>query len=117
MTTPNEIVSALVALLDANVREAYEERAGIMEFDAKQPRELAEALALLDTLRRYPLALTGVTVLQVELDGEQLWVLATDRDYVRKCLADIGATATGTGDLAETVRDQFGGMAVLTQLG
>ena len=117
MTTPNEIVVGLVSRLDANVREAYEERAGIMEFDAKQPRALAEALALLDTLRRYPYALTGVTVLQVELDGERLWVLATDLDYVRKRLADIGATETGTGDLAETVKDQFGGTAVLTQLG
>ena len=112
----NEIVAELVARLDANLREAFEERAAIMEFDAKLPRDHAECLALLDTLRRHPLALSGVTVLQVELDGEALIVLATDLDQARRHLADIHAKELGTGDLVEAVK-QLGGFAALDHLG
>lgn len=45
------IVAALVAGLDDAHREFYEERAGILEFDAGLDRPLAEALALLETIR------------------------------------------------------------------
>lgn len=48
------IVSDLVALLDEDLRESYEERAAIMEFDGGVDRELAEALALLQVIARYP---------------------------------------------------------------
>ena len=55
MTTPtNEIVADLVSKLDANLVEAFEERAAIREFDGGLNRELAEALALLDVIRQYP---------------------------------------------------------------
>jgi hypothetical protein len=54
MTPINPIVEALVCRLDDNLREAFEERAGIMQFEAGHPRELAEALALLDVIRTYP---------------------------------------------------------------
>ena len=115
MTPSHEIVTALVARLDANAREAYEERAGIMEFDAGQPRDRAEALALLDTLGRYPFALTGLTVLQVELDGEPLWVLATDLASCRLRLHDIAASEMGVTDL-ESALKHLGGVAALTPL-
>jgi hypothetical protein len=54
MTPLEPIVDALVARLDDNLREAFEERAGIMQFEAGKSRELAEALALLDVIRLYP---------------------------------------------------------------
>jgi hypothetical protein len=55
MTEPtNEVVADLVSRLDAGLREAFEERASIREFDGRLPRELAEALALLDVIRQYP---------------------------------------------------------------
>ena len=55
MTTPtNEVVADLVSRLDAGLREAFEERASIREFDGRLQRELAEALALLDVIRQYP---------------------------------------------------------------
>lgn len=43
-------VARLVAKLDDNRREAFEERAGILEFDACIPRLEAERLALIQTL-------------------------------------------------------------------
>lgn len=51
MDTPlNPIVAKIVSKLDASQWEAFEERAGIMEFDGKLPRAHAECLALLDIL-------------------------------------------------------------------
>lgn len=50
------IVTDLAALLDENLREAWEERAAVMQFEAGIPRDLAEALALLLVIRQYPTA-------------------------------------------------------------
>lgn len=49
--TSNEIVHEIVRMLNETQREAYEERAGILEFDAGLQRELAEALALLQVIK------------------------------------------------------------------
>ena len=58
MPTPiNQLVAEMVAKLNANLREDFEERAAIMEFDGNLPREHAESLALLDVLHRHPCAL------------------------------------------------------------
>jgi hypothetical protein len=48
------IVTDFVALLDENRREAYEERAAVMQFEAGNESDLAEALALLLVIRQYP---------------------------------------------------------------
>lgn len=61
MPTPiNSLVAEMVAKLNANLREDFEERAAIMEFDGNLPREHAECLALLDVLNRHPCALCPV---------------------------------------------------------
>ena len=48
------IVADIVNQLDDDLREDFEERSGIIEFEAKVPRAHAEALALIDVLRRHP---------------------------------------------------------------
>ena len=54
-TTPiDALVAEMVVLLDAALRDDFEERAGIIEFEAQVPRAHAECLALLDVLRRHP---------------------------------------------------------------
>ena len=116
MTPINPIVEALVCRLDENLRESFEERAGIMQFEAGQTRELAEALGLLDVIRTNPLAASGVAALRVELDGQALTVLTTDPQLALKHLSDIGATPAEPADLAEAVR-RLGIAAVLTHLG
>lgn len=50
----------LVSKLNQTHRELYEERAGILQFDAGIPLVLAEALAMLYVLREHPDALMGV---------------------------------------------------------
>lgn len=47
------IVSDMVSVLNGDLREFYEERAGILEFDGHINRSLAEALALLELAKLY----------------------------------------------------------------
>jgi hypothetical protein len=54
MNTTNETVMGLVARLDSNLREAWEERAAIREFEGGLTKDHAECLALLDVIDMYP---------------------------------------------------------------
>ena len=47
------VILEMQSSLDENQREFYEERAGILEFDAGLDRPFAEALALLEIVRLY----------------------------------------------------------------
>ena len=111
------IVADLLNRLDADRREAFEERAGVMEFDAGLDRAHAEALALLDLIHRHPLCLSGITVLQIELDGATEWLLTTDVDFARQHLADIFAHEIRVVNLIEVLHEQYGGIATLGTLG
>lgn len=113
----DEVVANAVDRLDAGLRELFEERAGVREHDGQLDRSLAEALALIDVLVQYPAALTGLTVLQVELDGSTEWVLTGDSDFARQHLADIGGKEVAVLDPANVVREQFGDVTVLAVLG
>ena len=111
------LVADMVKDLDAVRREDFDERAGIIEFDAKKARDHAECLALLDVLRRHPSVLTGISVLQIELDGETEWLLTTDLVLARRYLSDVGGIEKGVLDLAHVIHEQYGGVALLTTLG
>ena len=50
----DETVAHLVAQLDDDLTEIWNERAAVRQHDGGQSRELAEALALLDVFRLYP---------------------------------------------------------------
>jgi len=114
MQTPAyRAVSTLVATFNTILREEFEERAGIIEFDGKLPRATAECLAILDVLKRHPSVLTGVIALQVRLDGAEHCVLTTDLDFAHRRLATLGATEIGTLDLRSVVAQQLGGLALL----
>ena len=111
------LVAELVERLDSNQREDFEERAGIMQFDGLLPRGHAECLAMLDLLRRHPSVLSGVIVLQVELDGGTEWLVTTDLQYARRYITDVGGHEIAVCNLAEVIEAQYGGVAVLTTLG
>ena len=57
ITPIDPIVADIVNQLNANLREDFEERAAIIEYDGQLDRAHAECLALLDVLRRHPEAL------------------------------------------------------------
>ena len=111
------ILTDLLCRLDECQREAYEERAGILVFEARVDRPLAETLALLDLIRVQPMVLSGVTVLQIELDGGTEWLLTTDLPFARQYVADIHAKEIAKVYLADVLELQYGGVAVLTTLG
>ena len=116
VTPRDPLVADLVKLLDEGKREDFEERAGIMEFDANLPRGHAECLALLDVLRRHPAVLTGVTTLRIEVNGASRCLLTTDLNSARRRLAELGGVEVGTGDLSALIGGKFGGVALLTAM-
>lgn len=52
------LVAGVIAKLSPSLREEFEERAGIIEYNGKLSRAHAECLALLDVLIRHPEVLT-----------------------------------------------------------
>ena len=50
----NEIVESLVDRLNTNLREAFQERASIRQFEGGQDRQMTEAMAVLDVIHMYP---------------------------------------------------------------
>ena len=111
------LIAELVERLDASQREDFEERAGIMQFDGQLPRSHAECRAMLDLLRRHPSVLSGVSVLQIELDGGTEWLLTTDLAYARRYVTDVGVHEIAVHQLADVLLTQYGGIAVLNTLG
>ena len=110
------IVADLLARLNDNIREQFEERAAIMEFDAHFPRRLAECLGLLDILGRNLTGLSGVTAMQIELDEQTQWIATTNLNYARRQLTDIHAIELDVLDLRTVIEEQYGGIAMLTTL-
>ena len=53
----HQLVAEIVGKLNPALREEFEERAAIMEFEGAMLRDHAECLALLDVLHRHPEAL------------------------------------------------------------
>lgn len=96
-----------------NQRCAFAERAGIVEYEGKQPRALAESLALLETLVRWPALLTGMVAVEIELDGATQWLLTTDLAFARQQIKAMGAVEVAVLDPAEVVSAQYHGVAVL----
>ena len=111
------IVTDLIDRLDQQHDEQFQERAGILTHEAGVEPMLAESLAILDLVRIHPMALSGITVIQIELDGATEWLLTTDVDYASTYLATIHAKEVAVVNLAEVLAQQYGGVALLTALG
>ena len=114
----DSLVATIVSRLDEGQREDFEERAGIMEYEAKLERAHAECLALLDLLTRYPSILSGVSVLQVEMNGTTEWYLTDSVAYAQEKLSEL-CVGQSRGiecvvlNAADVIREQFKGLAVL----
>lgn len=109
----DEHVRRIVARLDAGRREAFEERAAIVEYDAGLPREEAERRALLDVLANLGFPMP-VQLLQLEIDGGTQWVLTGDGPALCAELQAQGVERILPVPLADTVRTQFADAAYLT---
>ncbi|MDD3353138.1 hypothetical protein [Zoogloea sp.] len=108
-------VARLVEQLDDNRREAFEERAGILQFDARLPRLDAERQALIQTLARHGLPGRELFIaLQAEFEGAVQWVLVSDEAEGRARLLRLGASTVVRVDTREVLEVQFGGLAWLS---
>lgn len=108
-------VARIVDQLDEDRREAFEERAAIMEFDGGMARADAEPAALIDTLARYGLPPgSRVRLLQAQVGEATEWVLTTDPASARTRLAELGADDIAEADLDEVVTSQYGDLAFLS---
>ena len=110
------IVQTLVARLDADLREAFEERAGIVQFDAGTSRAHAECLALLDVLINNPSLLSSLAVLSFHRGGPADHLITCDLDRARRFLSANGATETGVLDPARFLAERCDGAALLTPI-
>ena len=114
MPTPSDpLVAEMVDQLDLDLREAFEERAAIVEFEAGVQRAHAEALALLSILERHPDALSGVTVLCVEVDGVVHFYLADSIERAREHAEAKRANEIRAAGVNWVLIEEFGGLAQL----
>ena len=107
-------VAELVALLDDNLAEMFQERAAIREADGGYTRSHAEMMGLLDVIDRHPDALSGVTVFAFEIEGATHFVVTTDRDLCRESVERRGGAIREQLGIASTVAKHFGGLAEIT---
>jgi len=112
--TPTPLVADLVERLEPELRQDFEERAGIIEFDGGQPRDLAECLALIDVLRRFPGALIGVAAVRLETAGESHILLTANPNAGFDLAARKGGVVKGILDLQAAV-NELGGICVLSE--
>ncbi len=113
-TPRDEVVSNLITQLDAKQREDFEERAGIIEYEARVSRAHAECLALLDVLRRHPSALTHVCVLHAQVEDSSQWLLTTNLDQARLLVTNMGGIEIAVLDVAIVLKQHYAGLAVLS---
>jgi hypothetical protein len=107
------LVAEMVEQLDLDLRLDFEERAGIVEFEAGVQRAHAEALALLNVLDRHPDALSGVTVLCVEVDKRPHYYITTDIDLAREEAERKRANEIRAAGVHWVLIEEFGGLAEL----
>lgn len=103
--------------LDGGQMESWQERSAVLQFDAGLSRPLAEALALIELLRRHPAILGQVQVLAFDRDGATQWLLTDSLAHARQVVSDIGGVVVGCHPVSDVVRDQFGGIALLGTFG
>lgn len=109
----DEHVRQIVARFDDNRREAFEERAAIVQYDGHVDRAQAERLAVLDVLAHYGLPCL-VHLLRVDIAGSTDWVLTTDVEVARAALTELGGKHIVEVALDDAVRRDFGDLAVLS---
>jgi hypothetical protein len=98
--------------LSADLRDLFEERAAICTWEGLLPEQEAEAYAALDVLQSHPWAITGLTVIQIDINNDTHWILASDADGER-LVTRFGRRATYLDDPAGVIQQRFQGAALL----
>jgi hypothetical protein len=111
------LVREILEQLEADLRDAFEERAGIMDFDAGLERAHAECLALLSVIARNPAALCRARAIQFELDGTTRVLLTTNVTAARMHVGYVGGAEPRVVDLGDVLDREHGGLAAVCPSG
>lgn len=111
------LVREILEQLEADLRDSFEERAGIIEFDAGLERAHAECLALLAVLSRNPEALCRAQAVEFQVDGVAKCLLTTDLDVARMHVGYVGGREARVVDLGDVLDRQHGGLAAVCASG
>lgn len=114
-TMPNdEVVASVVArLVQPAQTEYFLERWAIREYDGGLAADYAAALAILETLLHWPMALLGLGAIAVGGAGPRRWVLTNDAEALRQRVLATGFRVADARDLAAVVRERYAGAALL----
>ena len=110
----NPLIASMVENLSTDLREDFEERAAIMEFDGDLEHTLAEALALLCLLHNHPYCLPPLVAVEVRLKGETHHVVTTTLGDTRLRIEAVGGVVVRVLDPVELIRAEFSDAAFLT---
>jgi hypothetical protein len=114
MPTPiDPLVAEMVEQLNLDLQADFQERAAIIEYDAKVQRAHAEALALLNILDRHRDALSGVVCLCVEVDGVAHFYVADCLERAREHAAVKRANEIRAAGIAFVLDTEFGNLGEL----
>ena len=111
------LIAELLERLATQLHSELKDRVEQIEFQADYPLRLESCIDLVESIRRNLSDLTGVTALQIEMDGQSEWLAVTNAQYVRAHLSDIHAKIIGEMDLRIVIDEQYAGCACLTHLG
>lgn len=107
-------VAMLVDALDPCQREAFEERAAIIEYGSSGiSRKEAEVEALLEVLASSPPS-PAARIFRLDSGGSSQWVLAADPALVRVQLQEVGGGCITEESLLDVLERQYNGLAFLS---
>ena len=107
----NETVDNLVDRLPEELIEAWQERAGIREYDGGFSRPHAEALALLDLLDNDPDVLSDLRAVQIDVDDVARFFVATSDELLQECAGRLGGEIATRRSVAWVLDEEYGGLA------
>lgn len=111
------LVRETLEQLEADLRDDFEERAGVIEFDAGYDRAHAECLALIAVIARNPEALCRARAIQYELNGVTHCLLTTDLAVARMHVGFVGGMEPRVVELGDVLDRQHGGLAAVCPSG
>ena len=107
----NETVDNLVDRLPEDLIQAWQERAGIREYDAGLSRPHAEALALLDLLDDDPDVISNLRAAQIDVEDTSRFFVASSDELLQECAGRLGGEIAARRSVAWVLDEEYGGLA------
>jgi hypothetical protein len=110
----NDTVQNIVERLPEDLLEAWEEKSGVIEFDAGYSRPHAEALALLDLIENEPDVLSNLRAAQIDVEDTPRFFVASSQELLREHAELLGGEIAARRSVAWVLDEEYGGLAEFT---